>query len=163
MRGVGHGLADSRLDVSDIGADLTDLFNTLTGYSRKVSYRNLLVAPHGIRVGIIERINREIAAHQETGNGHIRLKMNSLVDEQVLDHVAVLDFPARATDVTWIQLVPGADARIPRDETGTLIRSDGLALPIAFDDDGIALAFVPAGNVTLHLAPRLAPYSADAP
>jgi polyphosphate kinase len=50
-----------------------------------VSYRNLLVAPHGIRVGIIERINREIAAHQEAGNGHIRLKMNSLVDEQVLD------------------------------------------------------------------------------
>src|SRR6201997_2440571 len=69
----------------DIGADLTDLFNTLTGYSRKLSYRNLLVAPHGIRVGIIERINREIAAHKETGNGHIRLKMNSLVDEQVID------------------------------------------------------------------------------
>jgi polyphosphate kinase len=70
---------------SDIGADLTDLFNTLTGYSRKLSYRNLLVAPHGIRVGIIERVNREIAAHKETGNGHIRLKMNSLVDEQVID------------------------------------------------------------------------------
>jgi polyphosphate kinase len=69
----------------DIGADLTDLFNTLTGYSRKLSYRNLLVAPHGIRTGIIERVNREIAAHQETGNGHIRLKMNSLVDEQVID------------------------------------------------------------------------------
>jgi polyphosphate kinase len=69
----------------DIGADLTDLFNTLTGYSRKLSYRNLLVAPHGIRVGIMERVNREIAAHQETGDGHIRLKMNSLVDEQVID------------------------------------------------------------------------------
>lgn len=69
----------------DIGADLTDLFNTLTGYSRKVSYRNLLVAPHGIRNGIIERINREIAAHEATGNGRIRLKMNSLVDEQVID------------------------------------------------------------------------------
>jgi len=69
----------------DIGADLTDLFNTLTGYSRKVSYRNLLVAPHGIRNGIIERVNREIAAHEKTGNGHIRLKMNSLVDEQVID------------------------------------------------------------------------------
>src|ERR1700727_287747 len=62
----------------DIGADLTDLFNTLTGYSRKLSYRNLLVAPHGVRVGIIERINREIAAHQETGNGHTGLKMTSL-------------------------------------------------------------------------------------
>jgi polyphosphate kinase len=69
----------------EIGADLTDLFNSLTGYSRKLSYRNLLVAPHGIRAGIIERVNREIAAHQETGNGHIRLKMNALVDEQVID------------------------------------------------------------------------------
>jgi polyphosphate kinase len=69
----------------DIGADLTDLFNTLTGYSRKVSYRNLLVAPHGIRVGITERVDREIAAHEKTGNGRIRLKMNSLVDEQVID------------------------------------------------------------------------------
>ena len=47
----------------DIGADLTDLFNSLTGYSRKVSYRNLLVAPHSIRTGIIERVEREIAAH----------------------------------------------------------------------------------------------------
>src|SRR6201992_1179039 len=69
----------------DIGADLTDLFNTLTGYSRKVSYRNLLVAPHGIRKGIIERVDREIAAHRDTGNGRIRLKMNALVDEQVID------------------------------------------------------------------------------
>ena len=69
----------------DIGADLTDLFNTLTGYSRKVSYRNLLVAPHGIRKGIIERVDREIAAHRENGNGRIRLKMNALVDEQVID------------------------------------------------------------------------------
>ena len=69
----------------DIGADLTDLFNSLTGYSRKLSYHNLLVAPHGIRTGIIERVEREIAAHRETGNGRIRLKMNALVDEQVID------------------------------------------------------------------------------
>ena len=69
----------------DIGADLTDLFNSLTGYSRKVSYRNLLVAPHSIRTGIIERVEREIAAHRERGNGRIRLKMNALVDEQVID------------------------------------------------------------------------------
>ena len=48
----------------DIGADLTDLFNSLTGYSRKVSYRNLLVAPYGVRRGIVERIEREIAAHR---------------------------------------------------------------------------------------------------
>jgi polyphosphate kinase len=69
----------------EIGADLTDLFNSLTGYSRKVSYRNLLVAPHGIRTGIIERVEREIATHRESGGGRIRLKMNALVDEQVID------------------------------------------------------------------------------
>jgi polyphosphate kinase len=69
----------------DIGADLTDLFNSLTGYSRKVSYRNLLVAPHSIRKGIIERVDREIAAHRERGDGRIRMKMNALVDEQVID------------------------------------------------------------------------------
>ncbi|OBH80876.1 RNA degradosome polyphosphate kinase [Mycobacterium scrofulaceum] len=69
----------------EIGADLTDLFNSLTGYSRKVSYRNLLVAPHGIRTGIIDRVEREIAAHREHGGGRIRLKMNALVDEQVID------------------------------------------------------------------------------
>ncbi|SPM37658.1 Polyphosphate kinase [Mycobacterium rhizamassiliense] len=69
----------------EIGADLTDLFNSLTGYSRKVSYRNLLVAPHGIRTGIVERVEREIEAHREHGGGRIRMKMNALVDEQVID------------------------------------------------------------------------------
>ncbi|WP_099040100.1 RNA degradosome polyphosphate kinase [Mycobacterium neglectum] len=69
----------------DIGADLTDLFNSLTGYSRKDSYRNLLVAPNGVRRGIIERIEREIAAKQSGADAGIRLKANALVDEQVID------------------------------------------------------------------------------
>ncbi|MEP9416761.1 RNA degradosome polyphosphate kinase [Gordonia sp. VNQ95] len=70
----------------DIGADLTDLFNTLTGYSRKKEYRNILVAPNGIRSGIIERIDREITAlHEGNERARIRLKANALVDEQVID------------------------------------------------------------------------------
>jgi polyphosphate kinase len=69
----------------DLGADLTDLFNSLTGYSRKVSYRNLLVAPRGIRTGILERIEREVAAHERAGNGRIRVKANAIVDEQIID------------------------------------------------------------------------------
>ena len=69
----------------DIGADLTDLFNSLTGYSRKVSYRNLLVAPHGVRKGIVERIDREVAAKREGAEAGIRMKANALVDEQVID------------------------------------------------------------------------------
>ena len=69
----------------DIGADLTDLFNSLTGYSRKVSYRNLLVAPHGVRKGIVERIDREVAAKRDGAEAGIRMKANALVDEQVID------------------------------------------------------------------------------
>ncbi|WP_018177726.1 RNA degradosome polyphosphate kinase [Jongsikchunia kroppenstedtii] len=70
----------------DIGADLTDLFNTLTGYSRKHEYRNLLVAPHGVRSGIIERIHREIAAKRDGDSGAlVQIKANALVDEQVID------------------------------------------------------------------------------
>jgi polyphosphate kinase len=69
----------------DIGADLTDLFNSLTGYSRKDSYRNLLVAPQGVRRGIIERIEREAVAARSGAEGRIRLKANALVDEQVID------------------------------------------------------------------------------
>ena len=69
----------------DIGADLTDLFNSLTGYSRKVGYRNLLVAPEGIRKGILDRIQREVEAHRGGGNGHIRVKANAIVDEQIID------------------------------------------------------------------------------
>jgi polyphosphate kinase len=69
----------------DIGADLTDLFNSLTGYSRKVTYRNLLVAPHSVRTGIIERIEREVAAGRSGADARIRLKANALVDEQVID------------------------------------------------------------------------------
>src|SRR5207244_5683234 len=49
----------------DIGADATDLFNLLTGYSRQNSYRKLLVAPIGLRKGITERIEREMRYVQE--------------------------------------------------------------------------------------------------
>jgi polyphosphate kinase len=71
-----------------IGADLTDLFNSLTGYSRQTSYRSLLVAPYGVRRGIVRRIEDEIEAHRE-GNtdARVRIKVNSLVDEQVIDAV----------------------------------------------------------------------------
>ncbi len=68
----------------EIGADASALFNLLTGYSRQSSYSKLLVAPLGIRKGMIERIEREIALHLEHGNGHLVFKMNSLVDPQVI-------------------------------------------------------------------------------
>jgi polyphosphate kinase len=69
----------------DIADDVSDLFNALTGISRKKEYRKLLVAPLGMRVGIIERIDREIAAHEKSGDGHIAFKLNALTDRACIE------------------------------------------------------------------------------
>ncbi|MCU4185088.1 polyphosphate kinase 1 [Acidiferrimicrobium sp. IK] len=66
----------------DLGADLTDLFNFLTGYSRRVDYRRLLVAPANLRTSILELIARE----RELGPaGRIVWKLNNLVDTHIID------------------------------------------------------------------------------
>jgi polyphosphate kinase len=69
----------------EVGADLTDLFNVLSGYSRQTAYRRLLVAPHGLRSGIIGRIEREIDHVRAGLPGLVQIKVNSLVDEDVVD------------------------------------------------------------------------------
>ncbi|ADB76615.1 RNA degradosome polyphosphate kinase [Geodermatophilus obscurus] len=68
-----------------VGADLTDLFNTLTGYSRQTTYRRFMVAPHGIRPGLVEKIRREARHAREGRPAGIRIKVNSLVDEELID------------------------------------------------------------------------------
>jgi polyphosphate kinase len=68
-----------------VGDDVANLFNVLSGYSMNTDYGRLLVAPHSIRLGLVERINREIE-HQRAGRpAEIRFKCNSLVDEGVID------------------------------------------------------------------------------
>ncbi|MEU4479483.1 RNA degradosome polyphosphate kinase [Micromonospora sp. NPDC023966] len=69
----------------EIGADLTDLFNVLTGYSRQTAYRRLLVAPQGIRSGLVERIEREIEHVRLGMPGLVQFKVNALVDEKITD------------------------------------------------------------------------------
>ncbi len=66
----------------EIGADVTELFNSLTGYSRELPCRQLLVAPNGLREAIIERIERQGALGPD---GRIVLKMNALVDPKTID------------------------------------------------------------------------------
>ena len=64
----------------DLGADLTDLFNFLTGYSRQRSYRKLLVAPVSLRSRMSELIRREIEHSRNGAHARIVAKMNGLVD-----------------------------------------------------------------------------------
>jgi polyphosphate kinase len=64
----------------EVGADVADMFNFLTGFARPRAYRRVLVAPAHMRAGILEEIERTVAAHSEGRPARIRMKMNSLVD-----------------------------------------------------------------------------------
>ena len=67
----------------DVGEDLADLFNGLTGYSHTHDFRRILVAPHHLRDRLVELIDREV----ESGRGAMTLKMNSLVDPQMIERL----------------------------------------------------------------------------
>jgi polyphosphate kinase len=67
-----------------LGADLTDLFNFLTGYSRQHEYRELLVAPLGLRDRLSELIQEQIDRHSPDRPGLIRAKLNSLIDDRLI-------------------------------------------------------------------------------
>ena len=64
----------------DIGADVAEMFNNLTGYGRPLRYRKTLVAPAHLREGLIAEIDATIAAHTPESPGRIAMKMNALVD-----------------------------------------------------------------------------------
>ena len=68
----------------EIGADASDLFNYLTGYSAKISYRKLLVAPINLRDRLEGLIRREMDHQQQGRRGHLILKMNSLMDKSII-------------------------------------------------------------------------------
>jgi len=67
-----------------IGEDIANLFNFLTGYARIEQYNKLLVAPVTLRKSILEKIEREICLHREHGGGHLIFKMNALVDKDCI-------------------------------------------------------------------------------
>jgi len=69
----------------EIGGDLTNLFNNLSGYSRGTDYRRLLLAPTDVRRGLIERIENEVDHHLAGRPARVRIKVNSLVDEATID------------------------------------------------------------------------------
>ena len=81
----------------DLGADLTDLFNHLTGYSHQGTYRKLLVAPSHLRRELADRIERQAELGAE---GRITLKMNSLVDPALID--TLYDASQRGVEIDLI-------------------------------------------------------------
>ena len=68
-----------------IGEDVANLFNNISGFSRDPDYGELLVAPNSVRSGLIDQIHQEIAHHREGRPARIRIKANSIVDESIID------------------------------------------------------------------------------
>jgi polyphosphate kinase len=68
-----------------VGQDLTRLFNQLSGYAPKSSFHRLLVAPRTVRTGLIQRIRREEDAARDGKEAWIKIKVNSIVDEKIID------------------------------------------------------------------------------
>ena len=68
----------------ELGADVGDLFNFLTGYGRPRRFRRVLTAPTFLRDGIIAEIEQTVAAHEDGRTGRIAMKMNALVDRRII-------------------------------------------------------------------------------
>jgi polyphosphate kinase len=68
-----------------VGEDITDLFNHLTGYSRRTDYQRLLVAPAGLRSGLISRIDQQVRLALAGKPSRIQMKCNAIIDEAIID------------------------------------------------------------------------------
>ncbi|MFV0405257.1 MAG: RNA degradosome polyphosphate kinase [Propioniciclava sp.] len=89
-----------------ITEDVGRVFNHLSGLTRDVDYRRLLLAPNGVRSGLIARIEEEIEHHQQGRPAGIRMKINSVVDEEIVDAL----YRASAAGVSVDLLVRGTCA-----------------------------------------------------
>jgi len=68
----------------EIGEDVSELFNALTGYYGQRKYKHLLVAPTTLKKSLLKKIDNEIKMHESNGNGHIIMKANGLIDQDII-------------------------------------------------------------------------------
>ncbi|WP_407641268.1 RNA degradosome polyphosphate kinase [Actinomyces bovis] len=82
-----RGYEDLGLLTADrhVAQDLTTLFNQLSGYAPRARFRRLLVAPRSLRDGLLELIEQEIANKQAGKDAWVRIKVNSIIDERLID------------------------------------------------------------------------------
>ncbi|MGP3989566.1 RNA degradosome polyphosphate kinase [Streptomyces sp. 3N207] len=105
-----------------VGADLSDLFNRLSGYSRRETYRRLLVAPRSLRDGLVSRIQKEITHHRAGHEAYIRIKVNSIVDETVCDalyHASMAGVPVQV----WVRGICALRPGVPGLSENIQVRS----------------------------------------
>ncbi|MFD9039418.1 RNA degradosome polyphosphate kinase [Streptomyces bottropensis] len=105
-----------------VGADLSDLFNRLSGYSRRETYRRLLVAPKSLRDGLIARVNKEVQHHRAGRPAYVRIKVNSIVDEALIDALYRASQAGVAVDV-WVRGICAIRPGVPGLSENVRVRS----------------------------------------
>ncbi|MFD2691641.1 RNA degradosome polyphosphate kinase [Streptomyces phyllanthi] len=105
-----------------VGADLSDLFNRLSGYSRRETYRRLLVAPKSLRDGLVSRINKEVQHHRAGRPAYVRVKVNSMVDEAIIDALYRASQAGVPVDV-WVRGICAVRPGVPGLSENIRVRS----------------------------------------
>ena len=124
-----------------VGSDVSKLFNVLSGYSMNTEYQRLMVAPHSIRTGLIERIDREIENHRMGKPAGVRIKANSIVDEQITDALYRAAIAGVPVDV-WIRGINSVRMDIPGAEGNLRV----ISILGRFLEHSRAYGFVNAGD-----------------
>ena len=105
-----------------VGEDVTDLFNHLTGYSRPSDYRRLLVAPEGIRSGLVQKINAQAEKARAGEQSRIRMKCNAIIDEVIIDSLYRASQSGVPVDV-WVRGICGLRPGMPGVSDNIRVRS----------------------------------------
>ena len=105
-----------------VGEDVTDLFNHLTGYSRPSAYRRLLVAPDGIRSGLVERIDAQAERARAGEPAQIRIKCNAIIDEVIIDALYRASQSGVPVDI-WVRGICGVRPGVPGMSDNIRVRS----------------------------------------
>lgn len=134
-----------------VGEDLTRLFNQLSGYAPKTTFRRLLVAPRSLRSGLIECIDRETEHHRAGRPARVRIKVNSLVDEAIIDALYRASQAGVPVDVDVRGIcalrpgVPGLSETIRvRSVLGRFLEHSRV---FAFDNDGDPVVFIGSADL----------------
>jgi polyphosphate kinase len=105
-----------------VGADVTDLFNQLTGYSRKSEYGRLLVAPARLRSGLLERIETQLERARAGQPARIQMKCNSIIDEVIIDALYRASQAGVPVDL-WIRGICAVRPEVPGMSENIKVRS----------------------------------------
>ncbi len=107
---------------AELGDDVARLFNVLSGYSVETDYRRLLVAPRGLRAGLLERIEQEIRNHRQGLPARIRFKCNAIVDEALIDALYRASQAGVPVDI-WVRGICSLRPEVPGLSENIRVRS----------------------------------------